>query len=246
MLDVRFKNHGLDSIEVQDNGSGIAKDDYDTIGKTVSLPLSRYTYAEAHSALKHYTSKLSSYEDLTLLQTFGFRGEALSSLCALSNMYIVTAREDETPKGTRLDFDISGRLKSTQVVASQRGTTVSVETIFKNLPVRRQELEKNIKREFNKVLGLLQSYACITTTSRISVSNVMARGKRAVVFSTKANQTTRENIANVFGSKTLPALTTLELQFEMQASSGLRKTQEDGEWVYYFFKLEPIVCTRTN
>ncbi|MCJ1321534.1 hypothetical protein MMC15_006879 [Xylographa vitiligo] len=209
MPDVRFKNNGLDAIEVQDNGSGIAKIDYNTI------------------ALKHYTSKLSSYEDLTLLQTFGFRGEALSSLCALSNMHIITAREDEAPKGTRLDFEISGELKGTQVVASQRGTTVSVETIFKNLPVRRQELEKNIKREYGKVLGLLQAYACVTTTSRISVSNVMAKGKRAVVFSTKANQTTRENISNVFGSKTLHALTSLELQFEMQASSGLRNTRED-------------------
>ena len=143
-------------------------------------------------------------------------------------MHIITAREDEAPKGTRLDFEISGELKSTQVVASQRGTTVSVEAIFKNLPVRRQELEKNIKREYGKVLGLLQAYACITTTSRISVSNVMAKGKRAVVFSTKANQTTRENIANVFGSKTLHALTSLELQFEMQASSGLWNNQEDG------------------
>ncbi|MCJ1378671.1 hypothetical protein MMC17_001770 [Xylographa soralifera] len=209
-IDVRFKNNGLDAIEVQDNGSGIAKDDYDTI------------------ALKHYTSKLSSYEDLTSLQTFGFRGEALSSLCALSNVHIVTAREDEAPKGTRMDFEISGELKNTQIVASQRGTTVSVETIFKNLPVRRQELEKNIKREYGKVLGLLQAYACVTTTSRISVSNVMAKGKKAVVFSTKADQTTRENIANVFGSKTLHALTSLELQFEMQASNGLWNTQEDG------------------
>ena len=43
---MRFKNHGLDAIEVQDNGSGIAPDDYDTI------------------ALKHYTSKLASYDDL--------------------------------------------------------------------------------------------------------------------------------------------------------------------------------------
>ena len=142
-------------------------------------------------------------------------------------MHIITAREEEAPKGTRLDFDISGELKNTQIVASQRGTTVSVEMIFKSLPVRRQELEKNIKREYSKVLGLLQAYACITTTSRISVSNVMAKGKRAVVFSTKANQTTRENIANVFGSKTLLALTSLDLQFEMQASSGIYNTQED-------------------
>lgn len=141
-------------------------------------------------------------------------------------MHIITAHDDEAPKGTRLDFELSGKLKSTQVVASQRGTTVAVETIFRNLPVRRQELEKNIKREYGKVLGLLQAYACITTTARVSASNIMAKGKKAVVFSTKANQTTRENIANVFGSKTLPALISLDLRFEMKASTGLLSTQE--------------------
>ena len=179
-------------------------------------------------ALKHYTSKLSNYDDLISLQTFGFRGEALSSLCALSDVRIITAREDEAPKGTRLEFETSGKLRGTQVVASQRGTTVAVETIFKNLPVRRQELERNIKREYGKVLGLLQAYACVSTNVKITVSNVMTKGKKAVVFSTKSNPTTRENIANVFGAKTLSALISLDLEFEMQVTAGRRSTQEEG------------------
>lgn len=171
-----------------------------------------------HTALKHYTSKLSSYDDLTSLKTFGFRGEALSSLCALSNFHILTARVDEAPKGTRLDFEVSGKLKNTQVVASQKGTTVVVENLFMNLPVRRRELEKNIKREYGKVLGVLQAYACISTTARISVSNMMVKGKKVVVFATKSNPTTRENIANVYGAKTLPGLVAMNLSFEMQSS----------------------------
>ena len=157
-IDVRFKNNGLDAIEVQDNGGGIAPEDYEGV------------------ALKHYTSKLSSYDDLTSLRTFGFRGEALSSLCALSKLHIVTARPADAPKGTRLDFELSGKLKSTSVVASQRGTTVSAEAIFYNLPVRRKELEKNIKREYGKVLGILHAYACISTGVRFSVSNQPAKG----------------------------------------------------------------------
>lgn len=197
-IEVRFKNNGLDSIEVQDNGIGIASENYETI------------------ALKHYTSKLSSYDDLSSLQTFGFRGEALSSLCALSKFHITTARADEAPKGTRLEFETSGRLKATQVIASQKGTTVVVEALFRNLPVRRRELEKNIKREYGKVLGILQAYACISTQARISVTNVMAKGKRVVVFATKSSQNTRENIANVFGAKTLPGLVSMNLSFEMQ------------------------------
>lgn len=102
----------------------------------------------------------------------------LSSLCALSKFHVITARADEAPKGTKLDFETSGKLKGTLVVASQRGTTVAVEDLFMNLPVRRRELEKNIKREYGKVLGILQAYACINTQARISVSNVMARGRK--------------------------------------------------------------------
>jgi DNA mismatch repair protein PMS2 len=168
-----------------------------------------------HIALKHYTSKLSTYDDLTSLQTFGFRGEALSSLCALSKFHIVTARASDGPKGTRLDFEISGKIKGKSVVASQKGTIVAVEDLFRNLPVRRRELEKNIKREYGKVLGLLHAYSCISTGVRFSVSNQPAKGKKVIAFSTKSNPTTRENIANVYGAKTLLALLPLDLKLEM-------------------------------
>lgn len=102
------------------------------------------------------------------------------------------------------------------MVASQRGTTVVVENLFMNLPVRRRELEKNIKREYGKVVGLLQAYACISTNTKIVVSNMMAKGKKVVVFATKGNPTTRENIANVYGAKALPGLVNLDLKFDMK------------------------------
>ena len=113
---------------------------------------------------------------------------------------------------------MSGKLKDTQIVASQKGTTVAVENLFRNLPVRRRELEKNIKREYGKVLSILQAYACISTEVKFSVSNMMAKGKKTIVFATKSNPKTRENIANVFGAKVLPALTSMDLRFEMQDS----------------------------
>jgi DNA mismatch repair protein PMS2 len=200
--EVRFKNQGLDSIEVQDNGSGIAPHNYESI------------------ALKHYTSKLSSYDDLSTLHTFGFRGEALSSLCALSRFSVVTCTQAEVPRATRIEFETSGRLKSTSVVSGQRGTTVIVEDLFRNLPVRRRELERNIKREWGKVISLLGQYACVQTGVKFTVSQQPTKGKRMIMFSTRGNPTTRENIINVFGVKTMNALITMDLKLELIPSTG--------------------------
>jgi DNA mismatch repair protein PMS2 len=180
------------------------------------------------SALKHYTSKLSSFDDLSSLHTFGFRGEALSSLCALADFHITTAQANQVPRANRLDFEISGKLRKTQIVAGQKGTTASVEGIFKRLPVRRRELEKNIKREYGKVLNLLHAYACISAGVKFSVRNTVGKTKNVVVFSTNGNRTTKENIANVYGAKTLSALIPLDLELEFEPSTPMRRSGGGG------------------
>jgi DNA mismatch repair protein PMS2 len=209
---VRFKNQGLDAIEVQDNGSGISPQNYDSL------------------ALKHHTSKLSTYADLNSLQTFGFRGEALSSLCALSDFAVVTCLAADVPKGTRLAFASSGAVQGTSVVAAQKGTTVIVENLFKNLPVRRRELERNIKREWSKVINLLNQYACVQTGLKFTVSQQPNKGKRIVLFSTKGNTATRDNIINVFGAKTMAALITLDLSLRLD-ETGVASTDGSSKVV---------------
>lgn len=69
-------------------------------------------------ALKHHTSKLASFEDLSTVRSFGFRGEALSSLCALSETVIVTTAT-AAPMGVSLEMDRSGRVKKKSRVARQ-------------------------------------------------------------------------------------------------------------------------------
>lgn len=201
-------------IEVQDNGTGISPENHGSL------------------ALKHYTSKLSTYSDLSTLETFGFRGEALSSLCALSKFTVVTCLQKDAPKGSKLEFETSGKLKSTSMVAAQKGTTVSVENLFKNLPVRRRELERNIKREWGKVISLLNQYACIQTGVKFTVSQQPNKGKRIVLFSTKGNKSTRENIVNVFGAKTMAGLVVLDLKLDLEPTSGLSQnlsTRNNGD-----------------
>jgi DNA mismatch repair protein PMS2 len=137
----------------------------------------------------------------------------------------------DAPKGTKLEFEVSGKLKGTSTVAAQKGTTVIVENLFNNLPVRRRELERNIKREWGRVSSTLGQYACIQTGIKFSVSQQAAKGKKTTLFSTKGNYTTRENIVNVFGAKTLIALVPLDLTLELEPSSGPNQkwlAQDDG------------------
>ncbi|KAL0576188.1 ATP-binding mismatch repair protein [Marasmius crinis-equi] len=141
-IEVRFKNYGLKSVEVVDNGSGIQEDDFESIGR------------------KHHTSKLSSFEDLTSITSFGFRGEAMSSLCALcESVTVTTAVADKAPMGTILELGKGGEILKRSKAPRQRGSTVLITTPFVSLPVRRKELERNIKREFGKALTLLNAYA---------------------------------------------------------------------------------------
>lgn len=63
--EVRIREYGSELLEVVDNGSGVAPGNYQAL------------------TLKHHTSKLEEFSDLATVETFGFRGEALSSLCAL-------------------------------------------------------------------------------------------------------------------------------------------------------------------
>ncbi|KAI6040194.1 DNA mismatch repair protein MutL [Pisolithus marmoratus] len=217
-VEVRFQNYGLKSIEVIDNGAGIAPRDYEGI------------------ALKHYTSKLSSFEDVSRIHTFGFRGEALSSLSALSDgLTIVTATASEAPMGTVLEIDGNGRLKNQKgKVARQRGTTVTVTNLFRPLPVRRKELERNIKREFQKALNILHAYALVPCSKenkgvRLTVTNQMEKGRKVVQLKTDGTPSLRASATALWGTRALDNVTDLDLSFDVETEkSVLRRQSQTG------------------
>nr|XP_054971103.2 putative postmeiotic segregation increased 2-like protein 2 [Pan paniscus] len=98
------------------------------------------------SALKHHTSKIQEFADVPQVETFGFRGEALSSLCALSDVTISTCHVS-AKVGTRLVFDHDGKITQKTPYPHPRGTTVSVKQLFSTLPVRHKEFQRNIKKK---------------------------------------------------------------------------------------------------
>ncbi|TDL18204.1 DNA mismatch repair protein MutL [Rickenella mellea] len=203
-IEVRLKEYGLTSIEVIDSGSGISPDDYDKVG------------------LKHHTSKLQTFEDLSIVRTFGFRGEALSSLCALSERVVITtATSAEAPMGTVLELDHFGKVKSrSSKVARQRGTTVTIEGLFKPLPVRRKEYERNSKLQLGKALNLLSAYALVPCAQenkgvRLSVYHQPDGGKKTLQIRTDGTATVRASISSLWGPKQLENLVELDLHLDV-------------------------------
>ncbi|XP_069342686.1 mismatch repair endonuclease PMS2 isoform X14 [Eulemur rufifrons] len=126
-IDLRLKDYGVDLIEVSDNGCGVEEENFEGL------------------TLKHHTSKIQEFADLTQVETFGFRGEALSSLCALSDVSISTCHTS-AKVGTRLVFDHNGKIIQKTPYPRPKGTTVSVQQLFYTLPVRHKEFQRNIKK----------------------------------------------------------------------------------------------------
>ncbi|MGQ9617050.1 MAG: DNA mismatch repair endonuclease MutL [Spirochaetota bacterium] len=122
-IKVVVNNGGKDYIMVSDNGDGMSPED------------------AALSVQKHTTSKIRGIEDLLNIRSMGFRGEALSSICAVSDVSIITRlRGDET--GTRVNCSFGGSVSS-QPSPSNEGTTVIVKNLFHNLPARKKFLKSS-------------------------------------------------------------------------------------------------------
>ncbi|XP_010153022.1 PREDICTED: PMS1 protein homolog 1 isoform X3 [Eurypyga helias] len=153
-ISVKLENYGFNKIEVRDNGNGI---------KVADVPV---------VAIKHYTSKISSSEDLETLTTYGFRGEALGSICCISEVLITTKTADD-------DFSIQYALDSNGHITSKKpshlgqGTTITVLKLFGNLPVRKQFYSTNrkCKEELKKVQDLLTAYGIIKPDLRITLTH---------------------------------------------------------------------------
>uniref|UniRef100_A0A8C6D1J3 PMS1 homolog 1, mismatch repair system component n=1 Tax=Moschus moschiferus TaxID=68415 RepID=A0A8C6D1J3_MOSMO len=153
-IDVKLENYGFDKIEVRDNGEGI---------KAIDAPV---------MAVKYYTSKISSHEDLENLTTYGFRGEALGSICCIAEVSITTKTAADS-FSTQYVLDGGGHIISQKPSHLGQGTTVTASRLFKNLPVRKQfySTAKKCKDEIKKVQDLLISYGTLKPDVRIVLTH---------------------------------------------------------------------------
>ncbi|XP_074355180.1 DNA mismatch repair protein PMS1 [Apium graveolens] len=191
-IEISLRDYGEESFQVVDNGCGISPNNFKVL------------------ALRHHTSKLAEFHDLQSLTTFGFRGEALSSLCSLGNLTVETRTKNEAV-ATLLTFDRSGLLIKEDKTARKIGTTVTVKKLFANLPVRSKEFHRNIRKEYGKLVSLLNAYALIAKGVRIVCSNTTGKNTKSVVLKTQGSGSLKDNIITVFGMDTFSCLEPISL-----------------------------------
>ena len=109
-------------MKITDDGIGMSKED-------ILLCVER-----------HATSKISTKDDLFNITTYGFRGEALSSISAVSKMSI-SSKDEESEKGTLL-MSSGGKITNIQEISRRRGTEIEVKELFFNTPARLKFLRK--------------------------------------------------------------------------------------------------------
>lgn len=135
---VELLDGGKQLIRISDNGIGIAVED-------VPLVFER-----------HATSKIVEFADLESVGTFGFRGEAMPSISAVSKMSL-RSRQKNSELGLEIEFE-EGRKKATRQVAMSEGTVVSVKDLFCSTPVRLKFL-KSTATEFSHIYDYIVSLA---------------------------------------------------------------------------------------
>ena len=144
---VNYVNGGRDLVQIIDNGRGMS-------------PVDARMAFECHA-----TSKIASLDDIYALHTFGFRGEALSSISAVSQVELIT-RQADCEIGTQTIIN-GGEFVSQTPVAAEVGSQFLVRNLFYNTPARRKfinskesSLSSDIKREFRRVALCHPEVAC--------------------------------------------------------------------------------------
>ncbi len=137
-ITIAVRQGGKTFMSITDNGCGMAPED------------ARICFE------RHTTSKISSVDELESINTFGFRGEALASICSVAKVSISTKQKD-APSGIKLSVK-DGGIEKEEIIGCQTGTTILVDELFYNVPARKKFL-KATTTEWNHILSLFKAFA---------------------------------------------------------------------------------------
>lgn len=172
---IKIYDGGKRKISISDNGSGINRED-------VNLAF-----------IKHSTSKIENVDDLYKIHTMGFRGEALASIKAISNVTLISKTEDEEI-GSKISF-FNGN-KRIENISTNKGTSIIVEDIFYNIPARKKFLKKDTY-ESNLINDLLYRLAIANPSIGFKYMN-----NDKVIFDLFSDQSLYERINSLYGYDT--------------------------------------------
>ena len=182
MIKIEIFKSGTD-VKVSDNGIGMDKDD------------------TLLSVERHATSKIKEKEDVFNLSTYGFRGEALSSIAAVSKLTITT-RSENSPAGYRIGC-YGGVVRKFEEVSRNVGTEMEVRDLFYNTPARRKFLRK-MSTEYGKIRDIVLKEALSNSNVAFSLE---LDGKSTIKTSGKGIENT---ILELFGKSVLKNLKKFE------------------------------------
>lgn len=169
---IDFIDAGLKQITVQDNGSGIAKDQLDL------------------AFTRHATSKIATERDLFNISTLGFRGEALASIAAVSHVEVITSSDNLG--GVRAIF-VGSEKKLQEDAASPKGTKISVSDLFFNTPARLKYLRSE-RTEILKIVDIVNRLALGHPDVAFTLTN-----NDKILLKTNGRNDLRQDIANIYG-----------------------------------------------
>lgn len=193
-ITVEIKDGGCSFIRITDNGSGIPKEQ-------IQLAF-----------LRHSTSKIQSVEDLLTISSLGFRGEALSSIAAVSQVELITKTADGLT-GSRYLID-GGKEKSLEEIGAPDGTTFLVRNLFYNTPARRKFL-KTGTTEGNYISDLIEKLAL----SHPEISFRFISGGQNKLY-TSGNGTLKDVIYGVYGRDITAGLIPLQFSCDLFSVDG--------------------------